>query len=520
VVNDNAYRNFAELVLRHGEELGSKDALVICAVADDAVHVKESITFGEISRRIRITALQLNEAGFKPGDRIAVAIGVSLNLYILVLAIMMMGGVPVLINPGGGLANTYHSLKTAKLRGIISGKRIGAWRYLLPAMWRIGKMMTIDELHAVAVGDNGEGAARALVPFDPPAGQPALITYTSGSSGRPKGVNRTHAILISQYEALKAHFPPPAEQIDLPAFPVLTLYNLCCGVTTIMPIVNLKAVSEVEPRRILEQIKLFGVTTLSGAPAYLRKITDYCLAAGITLPQIRGLAVGGAPVSSRLAMQIRDVFPEAEAHILYGSSEAEPITSILVDEYLEDGEGIEQGYLVGKKADSVRLKILPLDAVESAVPEGEPVAGVRGEILVAGKHVCKNYYQNPEADSKYKLRDVEGEVWHRTGDVGFVDEDGRLWLVGRVEHVASGIFPFGMERVIEEIDGIGRVAVVGVDSGVVVFVEGGGLLEVEIRRVVKEVFGMEVLEVRRIDRLPVDMRHQSKVDYIALTAKR
>lgn len=131
----------------------------------------------------------------------------------------------------------------------------------------------------------------------------------------------------------------------------------------------------------------------------------------------------------------------------------------------------------------------------------------------------QKYYQNPEADAKYKLRDAEGEVWHRTGDVGFVDEDGRLWLVGRVEHAASGVFPFGMERVIEEIDGIGRVAVVGKDGGVVVFVEGVELFEEEIRKVVKEVFGMEVVEIRGIDRLPVDMRHQSKVDYMALTAE-
>jgi acyl-CoA synthetase (AMP-forming)/AMP-acid ligase II len=485
------------------------------------------VTFSDLARKIKLYAAALQSKGLQSGERIIILLPVSADLYALVLAAMAIGVVAVLINPGLDRKAFFHSIQQVKAKAIVADHFLLKLYFLFPALRNIplrfslnSSSLGIQNLQKLTAGVEETEFEIQQVPPD----HRALITFTSGTSGMPKGVNRTHGNLIHQHLALKEEFPPISGQTDFPAFPVLTLHNLCCGHTTVMPLIRFKDVSQVKVPLLLEQISSCRVNTLSGAPAYLQKIAEYCLAHHITLPAIKGLAAGGAPVETGLCQQLLQVFPNAEAYIVYGSSEAEPVASIKFTEFLQTDDKRQLGYCVGHLAKEVRVTLVPLLSLTMQNREYPEYSlynpGEYGEIAVSGEHVCKQYFENPEADKLYKITGSKGQIWHRTGDVGFMDEEKRLWLVGRLEHGFTiqnkSYYPFPFERVVNNLQGVRRSAVLAHHNRLIICLQGEKahtFIEENIRQAIFNTFALTNLTILYFTRLPVDRRHQSKINY-------
>ena len=178
----------------------------------------------------------------------------------------------------------------------------------------------------------------------------ALITFTTGSSGTPKGADRTHRFLAAQHYALNRHLPYVEGDVDLPVFPIFSLNNLAAGVNTVIPAIDVGTPSDRDSLILMAQMKSQNVTCVTLSPGLLNGLSKYCLDNKITLPGLRRIITGGAPVSRDDTKRIKSVCPNAEILILYGSTEVEPMGHISASEMLnlktradEDAEWVDEG---------------------------------------------------------------------------------------------------------------------------------------------------------------------------------
>ena len=240
------------------------------------------------------------------------------------------------------------------------------------------------------------------------------------------------------------------------------------------------------------------------------------------LGRVRLLMSAGAPVPVPLLESLRDVLPAAEAHTPYGMTEGLPVTDVSLAEIVAAGTG--NGVCVGRPLPGVDVALSPLSYDGAADGELTSQPGVTGEISIRAAHV-KDHYDSLWATERDSARDGGR---HRTGDVGHLDDDGRLWVEGRLQHVvttAGGVLtPVGVEQRVERLDALRAAAVVGVGpAGTQVAVavvvptdppRGAWLrsAHASLAEDVRRAAGVELAAVLVTSSLPVDIRHQSKVD--------
>ncbi len=524
--------NFVDHILEHPPE---KTALVLPAAWDETgVTESVQVTFGELAGRIGGVQAALREAGFRPGDRIVVMFPVGVDLYSLVLGLMASGMAAVLIDTGMGVKKVLAAMRHSGAKGIVSVHALLKHRWWIPTLWWMRKYC-VD-----ASGPFLRPAARLL---SQPASTPvtlerepddhALITFTSGSTGKPKGADRTHRLLTEQHRALKHHFPEAADEIDMPCFPVVTLHNLCCGIPTVLPPVDFRAVAQAPAAAVWSFAAKHGVTRMSGAPAYVDRLVAHLEGDGErgspddgAPATLRQIGVGGARVPRSLMARVKQALPEVEAKVLYGSTEAEPIASVHFDEVLASpGDGV----LVGTEAAAATVALLevpdpPPTLDQRGVAPFEVADGEPGELVVSGPHVNRGYLDDPAATAENKLFEPDGRCWHRTGDVARRDEQGRLWLIGRTKDMVPVgdrlVAPYPVEEAVDALPGVARSAFLDVGGPVlVVQMEPGAVPPDPVALAgLVDVRGAGVLRVEVVDEIPVDPRHNSKIDRVRLRA--
>jgi len=453
--------------------------------------------------------------GLQPGDRVVVIARPSAALYAVVLSLLASGLVAVFIDTGMGKEKIRQALQDADAKAIVSMKSLLKLRWLVPELrtlssWCIdGAGLFLRRLPMSVRPDDG------LTLMPAASGDHGLISFTSGSTGRPKGADRTHYSLDQQHFAIRHHWPDNDGDVDSPCFPVLVLHNLSCGMTTVMPQVDLATPGRPNVRSLLAHWQQHGVKRISGAPAYFQAICDHLLQQRQSLAQIDSVSIGGAPVSLGLAHKLRQAFPAATIRIAYGSTEAEPIAALNIDDYLTLPDPAA-GLLVGDVVDEAEVMIARLDH------DGQPqacVQGEAGEILVAGPHVLQGYYRNPLADAANKIPRPEGDVWHRTGDVGYFDTQQRLWLTGRVAdaiQLMGGIAqPYPLEQQLDALAGIERSAAVQCGDQLYLFLVCDTALA-QLRPLIESLLPQTRWRLMRLAAMPLDGRHNSKIDRPAL----
>ncbi|HEX2781698.1 MAG TPA: AMP-binding protein, partial [Gemmatimonadaceae bacterium] len=273
-----------------------------------------------------------------------------------------------------------------------------------------------------------------------------------------------------------------------------------------------------DPAPVLAQIARHRATRMTASPALVDRLVN-ASGARAALATIARIATGGGPVFPDLIARAHSVCG-AEVVAVYGSTEAEPVAH-LAERDLSSTDLIAMrggaGLLVGSPVPEIALRIAPRDATIVSALDQPPAPRVTGEIVVSGAHVVPGYLDG-RGDAETKVRHGD-RVWHRTGDLGYLDERGRLWLLGRatgaIDDERGTLYPFAVECA-------ARLVVPG-RTIAVASTSGKRLLLARQRLGAGERAELDVaLRWASIDLvvdecpIPLDRRHNSKVDYPAL----
>ncbi len=520
----NAYRNLAELLQKQAR---SAEPAII-----DRIHGCDRATsFSELERRVTRAAALLWQTGLRPGDEVLVFQPMSLELYVALIALFRLGLVAMFIDPSAGLEHIEQCCSLFPPKAFIGSPKAHLLRLLSPALRRIPRSFVVG---AHLPGAIPWSRANAMEPreemFQAGPQTPALLTFTSGSTGQPKAALRTHGFLLVQHRVLERQFGGQAGEINLTTMPIFVLANLASGVTSLIAAGNLRKPGSIDAGSVVEQIERYHPTHAEASPAFWERIVDYCRERHRFLPHLRTIYSGGAPVFPRLLDGLQEIAPQAEIVAVYGSTEAEPIahvarSALSTDDFIGMSEG--RGLLAGVPTPELEVRILreqwgkalgPYSA--QAFAEDYQPTSVPGEIVVSGEHVLPGYVHG-RGDEETKFR-VGGTIWHRTGDLGYFDTQGRLWLLGRctaqIKDGRGTLYPFTVECAVSSNPAIKRAAVASV--------HGRRVLALELREHApfpgKEALnraiawaGFDAIQIYR--HLPVDKRHNAKIDYPALT---
>jgi len=498
------------------------------------------VTFLEFMHLVDAVAAGLAGLGITTGDRVIIFLPMSLPMYVAMFAVQKLGAIAVFLDSWARSSHLGASAACATPKAMISHKA---------AFELIAGVEEFKQMPLRVIAGPGEGASysatleqllqtQGQVPLAAVTGDAtALITFTTGSSGTPKGANRTHRFLCAQHEALAKVLPYTPVDIDMPAFPIFSLNNLASGVTTILPAVNLAAPASHDGAALVGQIIHGPISCTTLSPSMLNGVSHYCLEQGVTLPSLRRVVTGGAPISKDDVAAFKKVAPHAEIWVLYGSTEVEPMahieaTEMLTSAFGEDPEIVEEGVNVGHISDELRYKFIHIVRGDITLPgkgwaDLEVAAGEVGEFIVTGDHVCRDYYNNPEAFRKSKIVDQDGSVWHRTGDLGRLDKGGNLWIVGRIHNVIERggryFFPVRAEVILKRLAFVENGAFLGLPDPALVArnavvlqlrqdatLDGTAIAEAK-RLLAKN--GIPVDSLYAVEEIPMDPRHHSKVEY-------
>lgn len=498
------------------------------ALIDHSYWRERQTSFTQLEELSARTAQYFWQLGLRPGDHVLVFQPMSLELYVILLALFRSGMVAMFIDPGMGLDHIENCCHRIAPRAWIGTAKAWPFLFLSKALRRIPIKITSDVFlpgsHHLGHSRN-KGVRSALFPAQ--ADFPALLTFTSGSTGLPKAIIRTHGFLLSQHAILQKHLQLQSGQIDLATMPIVLLANLASGVTSLIPNTNISRPGKVNAKVLCQQIVRHKIDRSVASPAFFDRMANHAIKNHIQLSSLGQLYTGGAPVFPRLLTQMQQFAPHAKVVALYGSTEAEPIAHIEASEISPTDRRIMTqggGLLTGQPVPEIDLRIIQdqfgVPLPEMSIHELNAITlppDQVGEIIVSGNHVIAGYVQgHGDADTKIK---VGGKTWHRTGDAGYLDQQGRLWLLGRCQArlpFHGGFqYPFAIEAAATEIEGIHRCALVHHNNRRVLVVEW-------VRRSRNWKQLEQLLEWAQLDRfletksLPVDKRHNAKVNYPAL----
>ncbi|MBL8926934.1 MAG: alpha/beta fold hydrolase [Pseudonocardia sp.] len=427
-----------------------------------------SISWDLLVRRVHELAAGLAEHGVAPGDRVALLVPPGADLTAAAHACWRAGASVVVADPGLGAAGLARALRGAHpahvvgaLPGLtlatalgIPGSRIAAGP-VLPGLRRVlGSPVGLATLarRGRVLLDGG-----AALPVEAAPEDEAAVLFTSGATGPAKGVVYRHRQARAQLAALRAAYGITGDDRLVAAFPPFALYGPALGIPSAVP--EARTPGALTAAALARAVAAVDATIVFASPAALRTVV--ATAGGLTTTQrstlagVRRVVSAGAPVPGALLHALRGVLPNAAAHTPYGMTEALPVTDVALADI--DAAGPGNGVCVGRPLPGVDVAVVPL--AEGGLTR-EP--GVTGEISVAAPHV-KDRYDQLWAVQRRSARE-SGR--HRTGDVGHLDAEGRLWVEGRRVHVidtaAGPVTPVGIEQRVEAIDGIAAAAVVGV----------------------------------------------------------
>jgi long-chain acyl-CoA synthetase len=428
--------NLAENLARSTAEHGEKVALKL----DDA-----ELTYAQLDGAAARVANLLESKGIEPGDRVGIMLPNVPYFAACYYGVLRMGGVVVPMNV---------LLKKREVGFYLTdpeAKLLFAWHDFAEAA-EAGAAEAGVELISVKPGEFeqllGEFSDEAPV-VERDGDDTAVILYTSGTTGTPKGAELTHSNLGRNVELAVKLFDLPDDPVILGALPLFHSFGQTCGLNTCVASAGtLTLIPRFDPAKALEIIQRDSVDVFQGVPTMYAAMLNHPDRDSFDVSSLEVCASGGSAMPVEVMKAFEDAF---ECKVLegYGLSETSPVASFNhPDRERKPGS-------IGTPIDGVEMKVVDDDGNE--VPQGEP-----GENLIRGHNVMKGYWNRPEATEEA----IDDEGWFKSGDMATIDEDGYFFIVDRKKDLiirgGYNVYPREIEEVIYEHPAVREAAVVGV----------------------------------------------------------
>jgi len=436
-----------------------------------------SLTYDQLNQRSARIARGLEKVGIGHGVRTVLMVPPGLDLFPLAFGLFRAGAVPVLVDPGIGLKHLKACLGNAEPEAFIGVPKAHAARAILgwarPTVRTkitVGRRLfwgghTLDQIEELGSEADADAVAKTS------ADDVAAIVFTSGSTGPPKGVVYRHQNFAAQVEAIRDAYDIKPGEVNLPTFPLFALFDPALGMTTVVPDMDPTRPARVDPRKIIEPIQENGVTIMFGSPALLDTVGRCGAQRGVKLESVRCVISAGAPVPPQVIERFQSLLrDDAAIHTPYGATESLPVATTSSHEILSETRHATDrgaGTCVGYPVSSIEAEVIAIDdaPIECWDENLRAEAGTIGEIVVKGPQVTREYYNAAAHTELAKIADGEA-VRHRMGDLGYFDEQGRLWFCGRksqrVRTAEETLFTVPCESVFNTHPEVFRTALVGV----------------------------------------------------------
>ncbi len=496
-------------------------------------------TFAELEAETNRIASGLCTLGVTPGTRIALLVKPGREFIALVFGLFKAGAVIILIDPGMGRRNLLRCLADAEPAGFIAIPAVHGLRRLLQSRFpkarfnvTVGRRLFWDGITYAELLELGSSKPTCQ---ETSADDPAAIIFTTGSTGPPKGVLYRHGNFDRQVREISEFYGIQPGEIDVPGFPLFGLFNAAMGVTTVIPIMDASRPARIDPKKFVAVVQDWQATQSFGSPAIWNRVGQYCEKHNVRLPLQRVISAGAPVPPHVLARMKAAIASDGDVHTPYGATEALPVASLSASEILSEtrhhwAQG--GGTCVGGHFPGIQWKIIAIteEPIESIDDVRELPQGQIGEIIVTGPVVTHEYVTRRESNALAKISDGP-RVWHRMGDVGYLDDRGRFWFCGRkahrVETSQGPMYSIPCEAIFNQHPVVYRSALVGVGQTgkqrPVIIVEPWPGMRPRWRKA-REALIMELAQLGKANPLtvsieqflihpamPVDIRHNAKI---------
>ena len=468
------------------------------------------VSWQMLHRKVELLARGLAGRGIARGDRVAVLITPGADLVAAVYACWRIGATVVVVDAALGVRGIRRALRSARPGHIIAIPKA------VPVVKGLGAHV-IPSRHLARIAAEGE---RLPVPPHAHDEDEAIVVFTSGSTGPAKGVVYRHAQVQRTRDMLAGHYAITEDDALVAAFAPWAVLGPALGIPSVIPDMDVTRPATLTAKALGSAVRAVDGTLMWGSPAALRAVlmTRDGLPDGSALSSLRLVLGAGAPVSREILQGMKELCPQADVRTPYGMTEVLPVCDVSLDEILDAGDG--PGVLVGAPIDGVDVRISSVDRDGLATGPLSDAPFIMGEVAVHAHH-AKDRYDALWATQRRSSREPG---WHRTGDVGEIDEWGRLWIGGRLSHVITAtsgpVAPVAIEQRVGGLAGVQQAAAVGVGpvgtQQVVVILQTDREVNLALIDEVRSVAGVQVAAVLARADLPVDIRHRSKVDRTAL----
>ena len=406
------------------------------------VHEGAEISYAELDGRSQLAAGYLAGIGIGRGDRVGLQVPNSPAFAALYFGILRLGAIVVPQNPLATPAETDQSLEDAGAEIVLHRPAMDDPRQ--SASQRVRRVRIADD-HAsdLLTGSVPYPDVHPVAPDDT-----AVILYTSGTTGRPKGAQLTHANLGRNANAALQIYSLEADDVVLGVLPLYHSYGQTCTLNASIAIgARVILAGQFDAVRVSELIAEHAVTVLLGVPTMFSDLA-YCEAPEDAFASLRLCSSGGAPLPAEVlrTFEARTGAPLYEG---YGLSETSPIASH------NALRSPRRTGTIGWAIPGTEMKIVGEGGADLA-------AGEVGEIAIRGHNIMKGYWGNPEATSAA----IDGDGWFFTGDLGIVDADGCFQVVGRLKDMiirgGFNVYPREVEDLLHEHPAVRSAAVIGI----------------------------------------------------------
>jgi acyl-CoA synthetase (AMP-forming)/AMP-acid ligase II len=427
-------------------------------------------SFRQLDQESDAAARIFHAEGIHQGCRVLLALRPGHDLIVGMFGLLKIGAVPIAIDPGMGWKNFLSCVSRSQPTALVGIRTAILLSYLpftaFDSLEIRVKVGTTRWRHLVKQCLSNEPRPLANVAHQ----DLAAILFTSGSTGKPKGVPYTHGMFDAQISLVQKTFGIQPGEVDMPMLQLFALFNPALRMTSVTPILDPSRPASANPAPIVAALQAEKVTNSFGSPAIWSLIAEYCLRRNLQLPSLRRLLIAGAPVPDRLLEQLQKIAPQCQINTPYGATECLPVSTITAPARLEETKVASlqgHGTCVGLPVSGVKIKIIRSSEGVIAKLTEATVCGPDevGEIIVTGPHVTREYDDLPKATAAAKIYD-QGEVWHRMGDLGKIDAQGRLWFLGRkAERVTTStgvLYTEAIEPVFRTHPQVARCALIGI----------------------------------------------------------